>query len=172
MFVNVGPAASNISESVDSLAYGDLVKNITNEKVSADADNEEQIRFLGAQCKQQQHTTHGTSHYCLRVQTPATVLTLSRALCGFLVQCVLTRPSSARWTAEYTPATFAVASHRSPPQSAPYSGLRFSASLFFSRSIVVRTQCPLLHLRRLVMVTCGRVVMMMRSRAACLGRSL
>ena len=31
MFVNVGPAASNISESVDSLAYGDLVKNITNE---------------------------------------------------------------------------------------------------------------------------------------------
>lgn len=51
MFVNVGPAASNISESVDSLAYGDLVKNITNEKVSADADNEEQIRFLGAQLR-------------------------------------------------------------------------------------------------------------------------
>lgn len=48
MFVNVGPAASNINESVDSLAYGDLVKNITNEKVAEDADNEEQIRFLGA----------------------------------------------------------------------------------------------------------------------------
>ena len=51
MFVNVGPAASNISETVDSLAYGDLVKNITNEKVSADADNEEQIRFLSAQLR-------------------------------------------------------------------------------------------------------------------------
>lgn len=51
MFVNVGPAASNISESVDSLAYGDLVKNITNEKVSADADLEEQLRFLQVQCK-------------------------------------------------------------------------------------------------------------------------
>ena len=49
MFVNVGPAASNISESVDSLAYGDLVKNITNEKVSADADLEEQLRFLQVQ---------------------------------------------------------------------------------------------------------------------------
>jgi predicted nucleic acid-binding Zn-ribbon protein len=31
MFVNVGPAASNTSESMDSLSYGDLVKNITNE---------------------------------------------------------------------------------------------------------------------------------------------
>jgi len=51
MFVNVGPAASNISESVDSLAYGDLVKNITNEKVSADADLEEQLRFLQVQLR-------------------------------------------------------------------------------------------------------------------------
>lgn len=50
-FVNVGPAASNISESVDSLAYGDLVKNITNEKPNADEDSEEQIRFLGAQLR-------------------------------------------------------------------------------------------------------------------------
>jgi hypothetical protein len=54
-FVNVGPAASNISESVDSLAYGDLVKNITNEKVSADADMEEQLRFL--QVQRQNHRT-------------------------------------------------------------------------------------------------------------------
>jgi hypothetical protein len=49
MFVNVGPAASNFNESVDSLAYGDLVKNITNEKVEADADMEEQLRFLQVQ---------------------------------------------------------------------------------------------------------------------------
>jgi hypothetical protein len=46
MFVNVGPAASNISESLDSLGYGDLVKNITNEKVEADEDYLEQIRKL------------------------------------------------------------------------------------------------------------------------------
>ena len=46
MFVNVGPAASNINESLDSLQYGDLVKNITNEKVQADEDHLEQIRRL------------------------------------------------------------------------------------------------------------------------------
>jgi len=51
MFVNVGPAASNISETVDSLQYGDLVKNITNEKASADADLEEQLRFLAAKVR-------------------------------------------------------------------------------------------------------------------------
>jgi hypothetical protein len=72
MFVNVGPAASNISESVDSLAYGDLVKNITNEKVSADADLEEQLRFLQVQrqctkksnsgsCKQQSARDRGAT---------------------------------------------------------------------------------------------------------------
>ena len=46
MFVNVGPAASNISESVDSLSYGDFVKNITNDKATADEDYTEQIRRL------------------------------------------------------------------------------------------------------------------------------
>lgn len=49
MFVNVGPAASNISESIDSLQYGDYVKNITNEKASADEDFTEQIRRLQQQ---------------------------------------------------------------------------------------------------------------------------
>ena len=49
MFVNVGPAASNISESIDSLQYGDYVKNITNEKASADEDFTEQIRRLKEQ---------------------------------------------------------------------------------------------------------------------------
>ena len=46
MFVNVGPAASNISESIDSLQYGDCVKNITNDKATADEDYTEQIRRL------------------------------------------------------------------------------------------------------------------------------
>ena len=46
MFVNVGPAASNISETQDSLQYGDYVKNITNEKVEAAVDYTEQIRVL------------------------------------------------------------------------------------------------------------------------------
>ena len=46
MFVNVGPAASNVSESLDSLGYGDLVKNITNERVTADEDLGEQVRRL------------------------------------------------------------------------------------------------------------------------------
>mmetsp|Transcript_45484 Transcript_45484/g.89458 ORF Transcript_45484/g.89458 Transcript_45484/m.89458 type:complete len:1147 (-) Transcript_45484:1470-4910(-) len=46
MFVNVGPAFSNIAESVDSLQYGDYVKNITNEVAQEDEDNLEQIRFL------------------------------------------------------------------------------------------------------------------------------
>ena len=46
MFVNVGPAASNISESIDSLQYGDFVKNITNDKATADEDYTEQIRRL------------------------------------------------------------------------------------------------------------------------------
>ena len=49
MFVNVGPAASNVSESLDSLSYGDLVKNITNEKATADEDQSEQIRRLKEQ---------------------------------------------------------------------------------------------------------------------------
>jgi len=46
MFVNVGPAASNVPESIDSLQYGDYVKNITNEATGEDADHLEQIRFL------------------------------------------------------------------------------------------------------------------------------
>jgi hypothetical protein len=46
MFVNVGPAASNVSESLDSLGYGDLVKNITNEKAGPDEDLSEQVRRL------------------------------------------------------------------------------------------------------------------------------
>jgi hypothetical protein len=46
MFVNVGPAASNTSESMDSLSYGDLVKNITNEVAAEDEDYLEQIRYL------------------------------------------------------------------------------------------------------------------------------
>ena len=49
MFVNVGPAASNVPESVDSLQYGDYVKNITNEATGEDADHLEQIRFLQEQ---------------------------------------------------------------------------------------------------------------------------
>ena len=49
MFVNVGPAASNVSESIDSLQYGDFVKNITNDKASADEDYTEQIRRLKEQ---------------------------------------------------------------------------------------------------------------------------
>jgi kinesin family protein C2/C3 len=48
MFTNVGCAASNISETIDSLQYGDYVKNITNEKVSADEDFTEVIRRLKA----------------------------------------------------------------------------------------------------------------------------
>ena len=46
MFVNVGPAASNISESIDSLQYGDFVKNITNDKATAEEDFTEVIRRL------------------------------------------------------------------------------------------------------------------------------
>ena len=70
MFVNVGPAASNISESVDSLAYGDLVKNITNEKVSADADLEEQLRFLQVQRQSHTRRTHARArtHVCTKQQ--------------------------------------------------------------------------------------------------------
>lgn len=49
MFVNVGPAASNVPESIDSLQYGDYVKNITNEVAGEDADHLEQIRFLKEQ---------------------------------------------------------------------------------------------------------------------------
>lgn len=46
MFVNVGPAASNISETQDSLGYGDYVKNIINEKATAEVDQAEQVRVL------------------------------------------------------------------------------------------------------------------------------
>lgn len=71
-FVNVGPAASNISESVDSLAYGDLVKNITNEKVSADADLEEQLRFL--QVQRQLHNHAQRDYWISQLRTtPAAV---------------------------------------------------------------------------------------------------
>ena len=58
MFVNVGPAASNISETQDSLQYGDYVKNITNEKASADVDHVEQIRVLKAKIAECQ-AAHG-----------------------------------------------------------------------------------------------------------------
>jgi hypothetical protein len=46
MFVNMGPAASNVSESLDSMQYGDYVKNITNDVAAEDEDLMEQIRFL------------------------------------------------------------------------------------------------------------------------------
>ncbi len=70
----MGPAASNISESVDSLAYGDLVKNITNEKVSADADMEEQLRFLQVQRQSFSHT-HSHIHTHTYAHTQACILT-------------------------------------------------------------------------------------------------
>jgi kinesin family protein C2/C3 len=46
MFVNLGPAESNSHETLDSLSYGDLVKNIVNEKGGADEDFSEVIRKL------------------------------------------------------------------------------------------------------------------------------
>lgn len=46
MFVNVGPAYSNTTESMDSLSYGDFVKNITNEVATEDQDYVAQIQFL------------------------------------------------------------------------------------------------------------------------------
>ena len=49
MFVNVGPAAMNLGESIDSLQYGDYVKNITNEVAAEDQDYLEQIQFLQIQ---------------------------------------------------------------------------------------------------------------------------
>lgn len=51
MFVNVGPAASNISESIDSLQYGDLVQNISNQVATADADLQAQVRDLSERVK-------------------------------------------------------------------------------------------------------------------------
>lgn len=38
MFVNVGPSQANVNESIDSLSYGNLVSNISNEIASADQD--------------------------------------------------------------------------------------------------------------------------------------
>jgi kinesin family member C2/C3 len=52
MFVNIGPAASNSSESIDSLSYGDFVKNITNDRPTAEEDFTEQIRRM-KECIQQ-----------------------------------------------------------------------------------------------------------------------
>jgi hypothetical protein len=46
MFVNVSPADDSVNESVDSLRYGLLVNNITNQVAGADEDFEEQIQEL------------------------------------------------------------------------------------------------------------------------------
>lgn len=46
MFVNVGPAQSNVVESIDSLTYGNYVNNISNELATKDSDFTEQIRLL------------------------------------------------------------------------------------------------------------------------------
>lgn len=103
MFVNVGPAASNISESVDSLAYGDLVKNITNEKVSADADLEEQLRFLQVQCQCHSHDNGGAEHKpeppTRWISTAAT--RCSHGLCSrdFCCVCLLVRAYEAKFGA-------------------------------------------------------------------------
>jgi hypothetical protein len=46
MFVNVGPAQSNVDESIDSLRYGGYVNNISNEIATADADYTQEIHNL------------------------------------------------------------------------------------------------------------------------------
>ena len=46
MFVNVGPAQSNVEESIDSLKYGGFVNNISNDIATADADYTEEIHKL------------------------------------------------------------------------------------------------------------------------------
>ena len=46
MFVNVGPALSNVEESLDSLRYSTYVQNIKNEQATADADYSEEKQKL------------------------------------------------------------------------------------------------------------------------------